>query len=100
MEGGCSLPDLVMDGCSVSEGEDGLTGYWEVQCAHQGVRERCDEVTGGKRGGLTERTEPNDVLSDAQGGFTNTYSTQDHIFTLYACVRNVCYTMVNLMLPM
>ena len=52
MEEGCSLPDLVMDGCSVSVGEDGLTGYWVVQCAHQGVREHCDEVTGGGRGGV------------------------------------------------
>ena len=36
---------------------------------------------------LTEWTESNDVLSDAQAGFRKTYSTTDHIYTLYACIE-------------
>ncbi len=36
---------------------------------------------------LTEWTDSNDVLSDAQAGFRKTYSTTDHIFTLYACIE-------------
>ena len=36
---------------------------------------------------LTEWIDSNDVLSDAQSGFTKTYSTTDHIFILYACIE-------------
>ena len=36
---------------------------------------------------LTEWTDSNDVLFDAQAGFRKTYSTTDHIFTLYACTE-------------
>ena len=36
---------------------------------------------------LTEWTDSNDVLSDAQAGFRKTYSTTDHIYTLYACIE-------------
>ena len=36
---------------------------------------------------LTEWTDSNNVLSDAQVGLRKTYSTTDHIFTLYACIK-------------
>ena len=36
---------------------------------------------------LTEWADSNAVLSDAQAGFRKTYSTTDHIFTLYACTE-------------
>ena len=36
---------------------------------------------------LAEPTDSNDILSDVQAGFRKTYSTTDHIFTLYACIE-------------
>ena len=36
---------------------------------------------------LTTWAESNNVISDAQAGFRTQYSTEDHIFTLYACVE-------------
>ena len=49
---------------------------------------------------LTEWTDSNDVLSDAQAGFRKTYSTTDTPLHCTLVLKSICYGMVNSMLPM
>ena len=49
---------------------------------------------------LTEWTDSNDVLSDAQTGFRKTYSKQITSLHCTFVLKSICYGMVNSMLPM